>query len=396
MSGAVNPQLLMPGSIPSDFAAQFAGLATGLGALPIRLPGITNIGADEPHVPHLSPLIAIDGTKRPDSEHKPAERRARGFESDAGLMHDLLDMHPTTFLREFNLSTRDLDWAHQDAPLSECPSMRDIIASSEASAKALIFFAPAFTQILNRFATARARYATALSRSKSGGTRPSRVPPPPERPSVEKPNELEFAMQYFLHGALLARAGQDVLIMKAEKLFIESAKLFKKVERFAAAAMMQELAEEIQIRQVRRSAETTHKKAEMWLDALRTGNDAGFEDMYYRALNAVQFEAAGSGTLRGIIRSSMAYYRDFKDKEELTRTLIRHVWTKLMQAENPATLLSGMDWLDIHSDLIVVEDRLKSDGNSTHARIAEGLAQMALGFADEITVAEKRRKSDAP
>ncbi len=430
MPAIAGPQLSIPKSISSDFAAPFAGLATALGALPIDIEDVARIGAGETPVDPLPPLIAIDGSPRPETAPGPipkegTSKRGSGFERDMGLLHDLLDMHPTTFLREFNLSNKDFDWAHQSEPLSECPSMRDILASSEASKKALIFFAPAFKRLFARFATASTKYARAISyrsseiatgRSRTAKTRTSKVPPPPERPSVEKPNELEFAMHRFLHGALLARTGQGDHLAKAERLFIESAALFAKVERFCAAAMMSELVSDTQLRKGRMPSTTRHDEATHWLNALEIiGQTPGLEVIRDRALNAAQYEPAGSGTLEAIFRGLTAYFADVGDKEESLKMLIRQTWAQLMKTEDltplpdtlvealkkikeppPPSKLNMFDWFKVHNNLIVIGDRLKTDGRSQHAETAEALAQMAFGFAKEITTTEEVKKNGAP
>jgi hypothetical protein len=388
MTAVANPQLMMPSSIPSDFAAPFAGLAADIGALPIDIAGVARIGVlgpdrrPLPPYPARPPLIAIDGSPRSADAPRPEpegsrSRRAGGFEPDLGLMHDLLDMHPRNFFKLFNLPAPNSDWTERTSPHRNYASIREMLASDEGAASGLIYF------------------ENGVDRGGAGGARPSRIPPPPDRPLVEKPGFFEFAMQRFLHGALLARTGSDAQLLKAEGMLIQSAALFAKSERFCAAAMMLELAEEIQIRTGRPCDATRSEKAKRWLDAMSLDHDAGFKVIHDRALNAVQHEPAGSGTLKGIIRISMGHHRDSGDREELARTLIRHAWTTLMEAENPKTPLDGMDWLDVRNDLVVLEDHMKGDGDSAHAEVAGSLERMALGFADEVT-AEEKKKGDSP
>ncbi len=424
MQAITNPQLFIPKSISSDFAAQFSKLALDLGAFPINIRGVANIGTGETPEHPLPPLIAIDGSARPSDAPPPEPKdelsqRTLGFESDLGRLHDLLDMHPTTFLREFNISAKDLDWAHQKEPLSQCPTMRHILATSEASTEALIFFAPAFTQLVKKFVATSARYAASLTGTRFGEERPSIVPLPPKRPSVEKANDLEFAMQRFLHAALLARTGQDAQLIKARGLFLESAKLFVKVEHFPAAAMMLEHARTIQARKGRAPDTIRHEEATQWLNALNiiSERDLGFETMYHRALNAAQYEPAGSGMLEAIFRSSATFLNNSGKKDESLNMFIRETWARLMKTEDltpqadtlvdalkrlkeppPPSTLDVLDWSRLHINFIAIGDYLKTHGDLPHAEIAADLTQMTrrFAFAEESSAAEKKRNGSAP
>jgi len=347
---------ILPASLPPTFSEPFGNLLSWTGAIPISHVDIAHIGfAAAPTAP-LPPLIAIDGSDRPArapgiaTEVEGAPIIARSYTSDWNVLHDLLDMSPG-MVEVMQLDPMDLTLANDAGWLDNYRSLREMLAFGNELNSARRFFATVF-----------------------------------ERHGKLSSVHFERAKGQFLAGAFLAGNQESASASYlAEDMFIQSAMGFALAERFSAAAMMRELARDIQIREGRPAHETRHREAEMWLAELKRGNEAEFGVIYPRALNAAQMEHPGSGVLEGIFEASTAHYLGLGDHKEAARAFLRTAWARVMKLTPPPVALnsSSGDWFRTAMDILTAGTFFTKTGQPTYASMAEKLSKEAYELGED-------------
>ena len=329
--------LRMPASIPSQFATPFARLTTLSGALPISHHSIARIGFDAPPTDPLPPLIAIDGTPRPETTPGIAPRpdgtpmALAGYEANWTLLQDLLDIPPHV-ARELRLDPLDLKMAEESGWLN-LRSLRELLGSEDLHPQASRFFSNAFAHPAGMI-----RRDHLFTRLLMG-----------EEEGLERGEFMGFAKDSFLKGVFLARMGNDAMVT-AERVFLESAAAFARAELLPAAAMMYERARDVQIELGRPFEETRQSEAKMWSGELHAGDDRSFNFVYLRALSAVQVEHPGGGLLEAIFRASVSHYTRIGDHRNEAAGLLGGAWARLMKADAGEELTRD-DWDTLADDL---------------------------------------------
>ncbi|MFA4973155.1 MAG: hypothetical protein WC683_11110 [bacterium] len=390
--------LIMPRTISPTFAAGFTNLASWSGALPISHFEIARIGLDAPPTDPLPPLIAIDGSPRPERAPKLALKTAdaheEGYEADWNELQDMLDLPPSA-VEEFGLNLMELGRARDAGWLSRYNSIREMLAPDEISHKARVFFAEAFDAhsrgiITPLFNSSTNAVELVNSQNEHGGYNHSLAR---NLPSTDKKEMFYVAKSRFVEGAFIAGINWPGAF--AQDRFFQSAMGFGVNERFSAAAMMYELARDAlfrdgfslaEMREEFHLNELRTEEAKMWLKELKRGDASSFDAIYPRALNAAQVDHPGNGLLEGIFEASTAHYLERGDNEETARAFLRTAWARIMKldAPNAAPILSSSDWFRTATDILTAGTFLNKSALTAYASMAQKLSAEAYGFGDGI------------
>ncbi|MFA4973697.1 MAG: hypothetical protein WC683_13890 [bacterium] len=410
--------IVLPSSIPANFAGKFGQLCELTNSVPFGIPGL---GTDAPSPAPLAPLLAIDGSPRPETapglsaeQYQQALASQSGYARDWQYLQDLLDRPSPARLRD----VRDPDPGHPREQVSVREQLaflheRRLVDPSDPANRgqgdsimqractvhryqAAHLGFDAFEQHLNII---RARRLRAIKIE-------DLTAPPDDKTGSE------FAEYIFMRGAI--NAGYEMAWLEnrdagAENDLLSSAALFTKLGHMYAPPMIHEIMRALKKRtEGEPSNKRLRNEADMWLKALKQSDSISFNVAYPRALHAAWAAGhPGNGLMEAVFKTGMEQMIPRKNTyaiHAITATL-GAAWAQLMKAdlttatdlETPlseqdyiqgditdlnALPLSGEDWIEVYNRLQTAEDLLSGQAFEITLSLRQIISKINPSVAD--------------
>lgn len=395
--------IVLPSSIPANFAGKFGQLCELTNSVPFGIPGL---GTDAPSPAPLAPLLAIDGSPRQDSvsgltaaQYQEAFTSSTGLVRDFDYLNDLLDRHSPNqnSVRGLLALFHHSEVTDDSSPINRGPGdsimMRTCTPEKYGEAREA---SDAYDQSLNylRAASLRSFQIENLTT------------PPDDK------MESEYAEYVLTRGAIHAgfgMLGSEHMGEVAKEDFALSAILFAGLHRSFAAPMIYENARVIEEKiKGQPSNKTLFSEAMLWIDALVQSDSISFNVAYPRALHAAWAAGhPGNGLMEAVFKTGMEQMIPRKNTyaiHAITATL-GAAWARLMKAdlttatdlETPlseqdyiqgditdlnALPLSGEDWIEVYNRLQTAEDLLSGQAFEITLSLRQIISKINPSVAD--------------